>query len=777
MEPGANAKGIGASVKRVEDGPLVTGQGQFTDDLSVAGEAHAVFVRSPHAHAKVSAIRSDAAAAMPGALAVVTAADIAALVKRPIPSMSAEPPFGVYAPDGTPARDGPQYPLARDRVRYVGEAVALVIAESEIEALDGAETVEVDYDPLPAVTAYDQALAATTTPLWPDRDDNQSFHWENGDGAPVEMIFASADHVCEMDLTNNRIVASFMEPRAAIADYAPEDQRFTLYVGCQGVHNLRDALVGLMEVPTDKIRVISRDVGGGFGARASLYPEYPVLLAAAKQLGRPVRWTATRSESFLTDMQSRDHQTKAALALDRDGKFLGLRIASTWRHGAYLSTRNLFITVAYLPPTVGSVYTIPAAHISLRGLFTNTTPQAAYRGVGRAEANYLLERLIDAAATQIGIDRIDLRRRNLVTPAHMPWTMAGGGTVTSGEFAVNMDRALTLADWQGFSERRRDSAGRGRLRGIGLANYVENDGSIPFEYSEIDVSSGGTVHAAIGTQDFGMGHRTIYAQILSETLGIPFEAIQIDFGDTDGITKGTGSHGSRSARMGGSAAIMGARAVIEKGMEIAAGHLEASVSDIDFADGHYTIAGTDRSVSLFEVAGLAEQSGDNLAAEATFQAKGDVQANGCHITEVSIDRDTGDLRIERHIMVVDVGRAINPMIVDGQMHGGAAQGLGQAVLEHVVYDRASGQQVSGSYMDFALPRADDMPNFVVDLNEVIEADNPTGAKGAGENATTGAPAAVMNAIHDALGQIGAGPIDMPATPERLWRVLSNKASN
>jgi carbon-monoxide dehydrogenase large subunit len=772
MASAVEAGGIGAAVKRVEDGPLVTGQGQFTDDLSVTGQAHAVFVRSPHAHARLLSIRTEVARAMPGVLAVLTAEDIASQIKRPIPSLSAEPPIGVFAPDGTPARDGPQYPLARDRVRYVGEAMAVVIAESETEALDGAERVEVDYEPLPAVTTYDQALAETTTSLWPDRDDNQSFYWESGDGAPVEAIFNAADHVCEMDLTNNRVVASFMEPRAAIAEYSPEDQRFTLHVGCQGTHNIRDALVGLMEVPTDKIRVISRDVGGGFGARSNLYPEYPVLLAAAKRLGRPVRWTATRSESFLTDNQSRDHQTKAALALDGDGRFLGVRIASTWRHGAYLPSRNIFVTVAYLPPTVGSVYTIPSAHISLRGLFSNTAPMGPYRGVGRAEANYLLERLIDAAAAQIGIDRIDLRRRNLVTPAQMPWTMAGGGTITSGEFAANMDRALALVDWRGFSERRVESARQGRLRGIGLANYVENDGSIPFEYSEIGVDPAGIVLAAIGTQDFGMGHRTIYAQILSETFGIPFEAIRVDFGDTDGIAKGTGSHGSRSARMGGSAAIMGARAVIEKGLEIAAGHLEASVSDVDFANGHYTIAGTDRSVSLFDVAGLAEQSGDYLAAEATFQAKGDVQANGCHITEVSIDRDTGDLRIERHIMVADVGRAINPMIVDGQMHGGATQGLGQAVLEHVVYDRESGQQLSGSYMDFAIPRADDMPNFVVDLNEVVEADNPTGAKGAGENATTGAPAAVMNAIHDALGQVGAGPVDMPATAERIWRALS-----
>jgi carbon-monoxide dehydrogenase large subunit len=518
------------------------------------------------------------------------------------------------------------------------------------------------------------------------------------------------------------------------------------------------------------LRVAVPDMGGGFGARGGVYPEFPLLLVAARRLGRPVKWAAERAESFLTDTQARDHLLRGELALDTEGRFTALRVAIDWRHGAYIASRGIWVMVAYLAPTLGGPYRIPTGHIAMRGLFSNTTPLGAYRGIGRVESNYLMESLVDAAAVASGIDRIELRRRNLVQPAEMPWQAPGGACYHLGEFAANLERAIDLSDWGGFAGRREATAAEGLLRGIGLAMYVENDGGTPTEFAEIEAAPDGAVTAYVGTQDFGMGHSTMYAQVLSSQLGVAFERIRVVFGDTDRVARGTGSHGSRSARLGGGAVVGGASKLVERGTELAAEMLEASAGDIEYRRGRFVVAGTDRAVDLGEVAGFAEARGERLSGAADFATERETHSNGCHVCEVTVDPADGKVRIVRHTVVADVGRAINPLIVHGQLHGGAVQGLGQALMEEVVYDPDGGQMLSGSYMDYVLPRADDLPFLTVELNEQAETDNPLGAKGAGESATTGAPGAVMNAIRDALG-LDAGPLDMPATSERVWRAL------
>ena len=766
--------GIGASVPRKEDFRFLTGRGRFTDDIRLTNEAHAFVLRAPYPHALIGAIDTSAAEAGTDVLAVLTAETIADDVPNPIPAHTRTPPFDYRGLDGAYAHDASQYPLARGRVRYLGEPVAMVVAETLSAAEAAAEAITVDYEPLDAIVTVDQALAAEALPIWPEHGSNVCIDWAGGDEAAVDAAFAAADRVVSRDITNNRVAPAFMEPRAAIAEYAADSESWTLQLGCQSAHGMQAGIAHVLGIAPERLRVIVPDMGGGFGARGVLYPEFPLLLVAARRLGRPVRWTAARGEAFLTDTHARDHVMRGELALDSRGRFTGLRFRTIWRHGPYLPPRSLWVILHFLPPTVGGPYRLPAAWINIKTVFTNTTPQAAYRGVGRAEANYLLECLIDAAAGEIGLDPLELRRRNMVAAADLPWAMAGGGVLTSGQFADNLERALELADWAGFPERRREAAALGLLRGIGVAMYVENDGSSPTEYAEVEAGADGKVTVRVGTQDFGMSHDTVFTQIASDTLGLPFEDIEVVFGDTDKVSRGLGSHGSRTARMGGGAVIHGARRMVEAGKESAGELLEAAPGDIHYEAGRYRIAGTDMSVGLYEVAAKIQERGDRLRGEMDFNTAGDVFANGAHVAEVAIDRDTGRVRLERHIMVADVGRAINPMVVDGQLHGGAAQGIGQALLEQVVYDSENGQTLSGSFMDYALPRADDMPAFVTELNEVNEADNPLGVKGVGENATTGAPAAVMNAIHDALRQVGGGSVDMPATSEQVWRALNDK---
>jgi aerobic carbon-monoxide dehydrogenase large subunit len=762
---------VGAPRKRKEDPRFLTGASRFTDDIALLGQLHAVVVRSPHAHARIRNVDATAALAAPGVRLVLTAADIEGEVIRPIPSYSRTPPFDIRGPDGATAPDAEQFPLAGETARHAGQPVVFVVAETLAQAEDAADLVRIDYEPRPAAIDIEQALAPEAPLVWDDRPNNVSFEWEGGDRGAVDAAFARAAQVARVEVANNRIAPVFMEPRSAIAEFDPHSSRWTLRVGCQGAHGVRAVLAHTMGIEFDRLRVIVPDTGGGFGARNGVYPEYPLLLVAARRLGRPVKWTAERREAFVSDYQARDHVLRGELALDADGRFTAMRVSVDWRHGAYFTSRNVWVMVHYLPPTLGGPYAIPCGHVAIRGVFSHTPPLAAFRGIGRIEANYLTESLIEAAARETGIDRIELRRRNIVGPEAFPWTTPGGAVVTGGAFREHFERALEMADWRGFSARRAESRDRGRLRGFGIAMYVENDGSTPTEFAEIQATGDGHVMVCAGTQDFGMGHATVFSQIAAEALGVSFDCVEVIFGDTDRVVRGAGSHGSRSARVGGGAVMLGAQKLVEEGRPLAARLLEAAAADLIYADGRYTVAGTDRGIGLFEVAAAAERASGPLAAQADFVTAGDVHANGCHVCEVSVDPEDGTVRIEQHLIVADVGRAINPLIVHGQMHGGAAQGIGQAVMEHVVFEAGSGQPLTGSFMDYAIPRADDLPPLTVELNELAEPDNPLGVKGAGENATTGAPAAVMNALRDALSAAGAGGVDMPATRERVWRAI------
>jgi aerobic carbon-monoxide dehydrogenase large subunit len=763
--------GIGAPRKRKEDLRLLTGASCFTDDIALAGQLHGAAVRSPHSHARILAVDVTAARYAPGVRLVLTAADIADEVVRPIPSYSRTPPFDIRGPDGAMPPEAEQFPLARERTRYAGEPVVFVVAETLAEAQDAAELVRIDYEPRSAAIGLEQALAPEAPLVWDDHKSNALFEWEGGDRRAVEAAFARAAHVARVEVINNRVAPVFMEPRSAVAEYAPAAARWTLRVGCQSAHGLRAVLAHMMGIEPERLRVVVPDTGGGFGARGGVYPEYPVLLVATRRLGRPVKWTADRTEAFLSDYQARDHVLRGELALDGEGQFTAMRVRVDWRHGAYLTSRNVWVMAHYLPPTLGGPYRIPCGHVALRGVFSHTTPLAAFRGIGRIEANYLTESLVEAAARQTGIDRIELRRRNLVDAGAFPWTTPGGAVLTSGPFRENLERALELADWRGFPARSAASKARGSLRGFGCAMYVENDGSTPTEFAEIQATGDGRVVVCAGTQDFGMGHTTVFSQIAAETLGVAFDCVEVVFGDTDRVVRGAGSHGSRSARVGGGAVVASAQKLVEEGQPLAARMLEAAAADVVYTGGRFIVAGTDRGVGLFEVADFAEGAGGRLAAQADFVTAGDVHANGCHACEVTVDPDDGTVRIERHVIVADVGRAINPLIVHGQMHGGAAQGIGQALLEQVEFEAATGQPLAGSLMDYAIPRADDLPLFTVELNELPEPDNPLGVKGAGENATTGAPAAVMNAVLDALHAAGASGIDMPGTPAHVWQAL------
>ena len=764
--------GIGAPRKRKEDPRFLRGAACFTDDLAPAGLLHAAVVRSPHAHAAVRRIDTAAAAAAPGVRLVLTAADLTAEGLRPIPSFSKTPPFDIKGPDGATPPEADQPVMASDTVRYVGQPVALVVAESLAQAEDAAELVAVDYEPRPAAVDLAQALRPDAPRVWADRASNESFRYEQGDRAAVDAAFAAAAHVVRVAVDNNRIAPVFLEPRSAVAEYDAAAARWTLRAGCQGAHGLRGVLAMVMGIEPARLRVIVPDTGGGFGARGGVYPEFPLLLVAARRLGRVVKWTSGRMEAFLTDHQARDHVLRGELAVDAQGRFTALRVEVDWRHGAYLTSRNVWVMAHYLPPTLGGPYRIPCGHLAMRGVFSHTSPLAAFRGIGRIEANYLTESLVEAAARATGIDRVELRRRNLVDARALPWTTPGGAVITSGAFAENLDRALGLADWPGFAARREASRREGRLRGIGVALYVENDGSTPTEFAEVQATGAGRVVVHAGTQDFGMGHDTVFSQVAAEMLGVDFDRVDVVFGDTDRVARGAGSHGSRSARVGGGAVVGGARQLVEQGRALAATLLEAAAADVTYGAGRFRVAGTDRGVGLFEVAAHAERGGGRFTAQSDFEVAGDVHANGCHVCEVSVDPEDGSGRLERLVIVAEVGRAINPLIVHGQMHGGATQGIGQALLEHVVFDAETGQPLAGSLMDYAIPRADDLPAFAVELNEMTEADNPLGVKGAGENATTGAPAAFMNALHDALGQAGGGTVDMPATRERVWRALA-----
>lgn len=763
---------------RVEDVHLLTGRGRFSVDASRPGQAYGVFLRTPHAHAEFAAVDTAAARAMPGVLGVFTEADMRALGSIPC----APPPAGR---NGSEAVKPPRPVLAQGRVRHAGEPVALVVAESEALAKDAAERIAVDYRTLPAVTGVEAAVAAGAPVLWTETLSNVALDYEAGDAAAVDAAFAVARHVVRLRVLNNRLAVCTMEPRAALAEFDAATGRYTLTAGSQGVGGMRDTLAtAILRVEPDRLRVVSGDVGGGFGMKTQPYPEYPALLHAARTLGRPVKWTATRSESFLTDNQARDGVIDAALALDGDYRFLAMRVEALANMGAYLSAAGLGIATRNMAWCMAGVYRTPAIHLGVRCVFTNTAPIGPYRGAGRPEASYIIERIVDQAAAELGIDRIELRRRNLIRPAAMPYRTPVAQTYDSGDFETILDAALDLADWNGFARRRADAARAGLLRGIGVACFIEHAGARLSESARLRFGADGIVAVYSAAQSQGQGHFTSFAQVVAERLGIPCAQVRIVEGDSDRVPPGGQTTGSRSMAVCGGAMMAACDQAIETGKAIAAHMLEASVRDVVYEGGRFRIAGTDRALTLQEVAaavGADASAGEwpdgvprSLDTDLDYEADAPTFPNGCHVCEVEIDPETGAVRLQRYVGVDDVGRVINPMIVDGQMHGGVAQGAGQALGEHCLYDDA-GQLLSGSFMDYALPRAKDLPSFGFAYHPVPCRTNVLGVKGAGESGTIGAIPAVANAIMDALRQAGVSAFDMPATPVRIWAMLREAA--
>jgi carbon-monoxide dehydrogenase large subunit len=767
--------GIGQPVERFEDPRLLRGEGRFIHDMHWPGEAHVVFVRSPHAHARIRAIDISAAAAAPGVLGVFTAADLA------------RDGVGTTAPTLKRARaDGSAmfwraHPgLAQDRVRHVGDPVAAVVAETLPQAKDAAELVTVDYEALAAVASAEVALAPGAPAVWDECADNVSHVFEVGDRRACDAAFARAARVVKRRYLISRVHAQFMEPRGALGRYDAADGRYTLHLDTQYPHRVREVLAAeVFRVPQHKVRVVSGDVGGAFGAKGWANLEPRLVLWLARRLGRAVKWICERSEAPLADEHGRDCASEAELALDADGKFLALRVHNLNNLGAYLSSdRNIYPSSSNLGSLVG-VYGFAAAYVRVTCAFSNSSPVAPYRGNGRPEAIYVLERLIDDAARELAVDRVELRRRNLVPAAAMPWRTALGFSYDCGEFAKNMEQALALADWRGFETRRAASQRRGRLRGIGIANAIERAASPPgLEFAEIRFDPGGAATLLVGTKSQGQGHETLFRQIACERLGLPPEEIGFMDGDTDAVAFGAGSYGSRSAALGGSALWLAAGKVIAKGRRIAAHLLEAGEADVAFAGGRFAIAGTDRSVTLKQVAQAAfvparlpQGMEAGLFEQATFAPAAETFPNGCHVCEVEVDPQTGAVALAGYWVVDDVGTELNPLTLKGQIVGGVVQGLGQALMEQIVYDADSGQLQTASFMDYALPRAADLCGFEIGSNPVPTRLNPLGAKGAGEAGTVGAMPAVMNAILDALAPLGVASLDMPATPERVWRAI------
>jgi carbon-monoxide dehydrogenase large subunit len=779
-----NYQGIGAPLRRVEDRRFLTGRGRFVADIDLPGALACALVRSPHAHAAIRRIDT-AAMASPGVVAVFTGADMAADGMAPM-----RPLWLVRSRDGSPMAEPPRFALARERVRHVGEPVAVVIAETLAQALDAAERVEVAYEPLPAVTDARDAQAPGAPQLHAAAPGNVCFRWTRGDEAAVAAAFRAVPHAVTIDLVNNRLVGAAIEPRAVIGTAEPDGGKLTLYTSTQAPHHIRRQVTEQLGIPESALRVVSPDVGGGFGYKGKLYPEEGIIAWAARRLGRPVRWVATRAESFVADNQARDHLTHAELAFDDDGHFLALRVATFANLGAYVSTFGAAIPSAIYSALFAGGYRTPAIFVESTGIFTNTTPTDAFRGAGRPEACYVLERLADAAAKTLGLDRAEIRRRNLIPPTAMPYKTPIGPTYDCGDFPKIFDRTLALAAYEGFAERRQESARRGRLRGIGMACYVESSGVAPsrfagvngarvgfYEAASIRVEPDGAVRAMLGTHNHGQGHATTLAQIISSRLGVPVEEVEVVEGDTDAVPHGTGTFGSRSIAVGGCALDRAADKIVAKGKLIAAHLMEAAAGDVDFSDGAFVIAGTDRRVSFAEVARAAyvphnfplETVEPGLQETAVYDPPSFAFSNGAHVCELEIDPDTGRIELVGFWGVDDVGTVINPMIVDGQIHGGVAQGLGQALLEHCAYD-GGGQLVSGSFMDYAVARADDLPLFVTECDESQPCThNPLGAKGCGEAGSIGAPAAVVSAALDALSSLGVTHLEMPLTSEQVWR--------
>jgi aerobic carbon-monoxide dehydrogenase large subunit len=765
--------GLAQSVRRVEDPRLLKGDGRYTDDIVLAGMLHGIVLRSPHAAAKLGAIDTAAARSVPGVKAIYTAADLNADGVAPMPCAAP-----VQNRDGSDMASPPHPALAHGAVRHVGDGVAFIVADTVAAARDAADLIAVDYTIGPATTDVAAATGPGVPLVWPDVANNVAFDWAIGDKAATDALFATAAHVTRLTVVNNRVIVASMEARAAIADFDSAAGRWTLYANTQGGWLIKNLMGAVFQTDPGKFRVITPDVGGGFGMKAFLYAEHVLTCYAARKLGRPVKWASERGEAFLSDTHGRDNVTLGELAIDAGGKFLALRTRNLANMGAYLSTFAPYIPTLAGGAVLSGVYGFQQIYAHVLGVFTHTVPVDAYRGAGRPESNYLLERLVDVAARELNIDRAELRRRNMVPTSAMPHATPVGKTYDSGDFAMVLDAALERMDYAGFSARRANAARQGKRRGIGFSYYLEVTMGDPTERAEIRFSEDGHVDVHVGTQSTGQGHETAYIQLTSQRLGIDGEKIRVIQGDTDTIPVGGGTGGSRSLYSEGQAILVTADTVIQKGTQAAAEVLEAAPADIAFADGRFSIVGTDRGIDIIALAATqrrkaaAGEPATTLDAAEVVDVAEHTFPNGCHMAEVEVDPETGVVEIIRYRVCDDFGKTVNPMIVRGQVHGGVAQGLGQALLERTSYDAESGQLLTGSFMDYALPRAGDLPDIEVDLLEVPSVSNPLGVKGAGEAGSVGSPPAVINAIIDALSVDGVTHIDMPATSEVVWKAMS-----
>jgi carbon-monoxide dehydrogenase large subunit len=777
---------IGHAVRRKEDARFLTGSGQFTDDVVQPNQAHAYFLRSPHAHARIRAIDTKKAAAAPGVVAIYTGADLEGVNGLPCGWL-------ITSVDGTPMKEPPHPVLAKGKVRYVGDHVALVIAETAHQAKDAAELISVDYEVLPAVVNPADALKPGAPQIHDEAPGNKCYTWALGDKAAVDAAFAKAAHVTKIDIVNNRLIPNAIEPRAAVASYNRAEDSYTLYVTSQNPHVERLLMTAfVLGLPEHKVRVIAPDVGGGFGSKIYLYAEETAMVWASKRVNRPIKWVCERSESFLSDAHGRDHVTHAELAIDKDGRFLALRVHTIAAMGAYLSTFASCIPTILYATLLAGQYTTPAIFCEVTAAFTNTAPVDAYRGAGRPEATYVVERIVHQAAHELGIAQDELRRRNFIRT--FPYQTPVALLYDTGGYDACLDEANRIADVKGFAARKAESAKRGKLRGLGYASYIEACGIAPsnvagalgaraglFEAGEVRVHPTGSVTVFTGSHSHGQGHETTFAQVVASRLGIPLENVDVVHGDTGRVLFGMGTYGSRSLAVGGTAIVKAIDKIVAKGRKIAAHLLEAAEGDIEFKDGRFTVAGTDRSKAFGEVALAAyvphnyplDKLEPGLNETAFYDPTNFTFPAGTHICEVEIDPDTGVVHVAAFSACDDFGNIINPMIVEGQVHGGLAQGIGQALLENCVYDPKSGQLLTGSYMDYAMPRADDLPSFKVGTKVTPCTHNPLGAKGCGEAGAIGAPAALMNAVMDALAPVGVKHFDMPASPHRVWSAIQS----
>jgi carbon-monoxide dehydrogenase large subunit len=765
--------GLGQAVPRSEDPRLLRGGGRYTDDLALPRMAYGFILRSPHAHARIRHLDTTRAEDAPGVQLVLTGTDWQQSGWRDIPAGG-----DLKRPDGSPMYTPPNPALVTDRVRRVGDYVAMVVADSVAQAMDAAELIEVDYEPLPAIIDTEAAAQEGAVSVWDECSDNLCFLREIGNRDAVAAAFAAADHVVRQKLVITRVACNPIEPRACVGSHDVADGHFTIYTTLQGAHPFRAQLARLMKIPEGKLRVVAGDVGGSFGMKSAVFNEAPLVLLAAQKLGRPVKWTSSRAEAFVSDSQGRDNVIEAELALDRDGKFLGLRLQSIANLGAYIMQGTINPPVNNIGSVAG-VYTTPVIHVSIKGVFTHTVTTRPYRGAGRPEAAYVIERLVDLAADTLRIDPAELRRRNTIPPDALPFKTGLTYTYDSGEFEKNLTMALDLADYEGFARRRADARNRGRLRGIGISNTIERAGSPGIEAAEIRFDRSGTATIFAGSVTAGQGHETVFKQVASSVLGLEPGDMSYISGDTDKVPFGHGSGGSRSSSLGGSAVHIAATRIADKAKIIAAHMMEAPLEEIDFTDGLFSRRGSNRSLTIKEVAKAAINPKNlpngiepGLMASVVYTGKQASYPNGCHICELEIDEETGTVDVTNYSVVDDVGTVMNPLLLEGQIQGGIVQGLGQILMEDLRFDAESGQLLTGSFMDYAMPRAGDVCMMQVRCNPVPTKGNPLGIKGAGEAGTVGSMPAVANAVVDALSVYGIHHLDMPATPEKLWRAIA-----